>query len=62
MDLRLGMFVVPDATTAASTVGRIIEAERSGLGIVGVQGADVATDRPFRRRLVAKPGRALLAP
>ena len=62
MDLRLGMFVVPDATNAASTVAQIIEADRSGLDTVGVQAADVAADRPARVRLVAKPGRALPAP
>jgi alkanesulfonate monooxygenase SsuD/methylene tetrahydromethanopterin reductase-like flavin-dependent oxidoreductase (luciferase family) len=44
MDLKLGVFVVPDATDAASTVAQIIEAERSGLDIVGVQ------DHPYQWR------------
>jgi alkanesulfonate monooxygenase SsuD/methylene tetrahydromethanopterin reductase-like flavin-dependent oxidoreductase (luciferase family) len=44
MDLKLGIFVVPDATNAASTVAQIIEAERSGLDIVGVQ------DHPYQWR------------
>ena len=38
MDLKLGIFMVPDATDAGSTVEQIIEAERSGLDMVGVQG------------------------
>ena len=37
MDLKLGIFVIPDTANAASTVAQIIEAERSGLDIVGVQ-------------------------
>ena len=37
MEFTLGIFVVPDATNAASTVAQIIEAERSGLDVVGVQ-------------------------
>src|SRR6202453_1420826 len=44
MDLKLGIFVVPDATNAASTVAHIIEAERSGLDMVGVQ------DHPYQWR------------
>jgi alkanesulfonate monooxygenase SsuD/methylene tetrahydromethanopterin reductase-like flavin-dependent oxidoreductase (luciferase family) len=44
MDLKLGIFVVPDATNAASTVAQIIEAERSGLDMVGVQ------DHPYQWR------------
>src|ERR1700758_3193986 len=44
MDLKLGIFVVPDATDAASTVAQIIKADRSGLDIVGVQ------DHPYQWR------------
>ncbi len=44
MDLKLGIFVVPDATDAASRVAQIIEAERSGLDMVGVQ------DHPYQWR------------
>ncbi len=44
MDLKLGIFVVPDATNAASTVAQITEAERSGLDMVGVQ------DHPYQWR------------
>lgn len=44
MDLKPGIFVVPDATNAASTVAQILEAERSGLDIVGVQ------DHPYQWR------------
>jgi alkanesulfonate monooxygenase SsuD/methylene tetrahydromethanopterin reductase-like flavin-dependent oxidoreductase (luciferase family) len=44
MDLKLGIFVVPDAQNAASTVAQIIEAERSGLHMVGVQ------DHPYQWR------------
>jgi alkanesulfonate monooxygenase SsuD/methylene tetrahydromethanopterin reductase-like flavin-dependent oxidoreductase (luciferase family) len=44
MDLKLGIFVVPDATNAASTVAQIIGAERSGLDMVGVQ------DHPYQWR------------
>src|SRR5450755_2492132 len=44
MDLKLGIFVVPDATNAASTVAQILEAERSGLDMVGVQ------DHPYQWR------------
>ena len=39
MKFKLGIFVVPDATNAAATVAQIIEAERSGLDVVGVQDA-----------------------
>ena len=44
MDLKLGIFVVPDALNAASTVAQIIEADRSGLDMVGVQ------DHPYQWR------------
>jgi alkanesulfonate monooxygenase SsuD/methylene tetrahydromethanopterin reductase-like flavin-dependent oxidoreductase (luciferase family) len=44
MDLKLGIFVVPDATNAASTVAQIIQADRCGLDIVGVQ------DHPYQWR------------
>jgi alkanesulfonate monooxygenase SsuD/methylene tetrahydromethanopterin reductase-like flavin-dependent oxidoreductase (luciferase family) len=44
VDLKLGIFVVPDAQNPASTVAQIIEAERSGLDMVGVQ------DHPYQWR------------
>ena len=44
MGLELGIFVVPDATNAGATVAQIIEAERSGLDMVGVQ------DHPYQWR------------
>ena len=44
MGLELGIFVVPDATNAAATVAQIIEAERAGLDMVGVQ------DHPYQWR------------
>ena len=44
MDPTLGIFVVPDATNAASTVAQILEAERSGLDMAGVQ------DHPYQWR------------
>jgi alkanesulfonate monooxygenase SsuD/methylene tetrahydromethanopterin reductase-like flavin-dependent oxidoreductase (luciferase family) len=44
MDIKLGIFVVPDATNAASTMEHIIQADRSGLDVVGVQ------DHPYQRR------------
>ena len=34
MDIKLGVFIVPDATTGDSTLSQIIEADRSGLDIV----------------------------
>jgi alkanesulfonate monooxygenase SsuD/methylene tetrahydromethanopterin reductase-like flavin-dependent oxidoreductase (luciferase family) len=42
--LKLGVFVVPDATDPGATVERIIAADRSGLDLVGVQ------DHPYQRR------------
>jgi alkanesulfonate monooxygenase SsuD/methylene tetrahydromethanopterin reductase-like flavin-dependent oxidoreductase (luciferase family) len=44
MGVELGIFVVPDATNAASTVAQIVEADRSGLDLVGVQ------DHPYQWR------------
>jgi alkanesulfonate monooxygenase SsuD/methylene tetrahydromethanopterin reductase-like flavin-dependent oxidoreductase (luciferase family) len=44
MGVKLGIFVVPDATNAASTVAQIVEADRSGLDLVGVQ------DHPYQWR------------
>jgi alkanesulfonate monooxygenase SsuD/methylene tetrahydromethanopterin reductase-like flavin-dependent oxidoreductase (luciferase family) len=46
MDVRLGVFIVPDATNAGATVEQIIEADRSGLDLVGVQ------DHPYQRRFL----------
>ena len=44
MDVRIGIFAVPDAIDAASTIEQIIAADRSGLDIVGVQ------DHPYQWR------------
>jgi alkanesulfonate monooxygenase SsuD/methylene tetrahydromethanopterin reductase-like flavin-dependent oxidoreductase (luciferase family) len=44
MQVRLGIFVVPDATDPASTVGQILAAEETGLDFVGVQ------DHPYQHR------------
>jgi alkanesulfonate monooxygenase SsuD/methylene tetrahydromethanopterin reductase-like flavin-dependent oxidoreductase (luciferase family) len=44
MGVKIGIFVVPDATNAASTVAQIIGADRSGLDPVGVQ------DHPYQWR------------
>lgn len=44
MRVRLGIFVVPDATDSASTVGQILAADETGLDFVGVQ------DHPYQRR------------
>src|SRR5437588_11383763 len=44
MQVKLGIFTVPDATDPASTIDQIVAADRSGLDIVGVQ------DHPYQRR------------
>ena len=44
--VRLGIFVVPDARDAASTVEQIVTADASGLDLVGVQ------DHPYQRRFL----------
>jgi alkanesulfonate monooxygenase SsuD/methylene tetrahydromethanopterin reductase-like flavin-dependent oxidoreductase (luciferase family) len=44
MPVRLGIFVVPDATDPASTVGQVLAAEETGLDFVGVQ------DHPYQGR------------
>jgi alkanesulfonate monooxygenase SsuD/methylene tetrahydromethanopterin reductase-like flavin-dependent oxidoreductase (luciferase family) len=44
MDVRLGIFVVPDATDPAGTIDRILAADRAGLDLIGVQ------DHPYQRR------------
>jgi alkanesulfonate monooxygenase SsuD/methylene tetrahydromethanopterin reductase-like flavin-dependent oxidoreductase (luciferase family) len=44
MDVKLGLFVVPDATNGDSTLAQIVEADRCGLDIVGVQ------DHPYQWR------------
>jgi alkanesulfonate monooxygenase SsuD/methylene tetrahydromethanopterin reductase-like flavin-dependent oxidoreductase (luciferase family) len=44
VDVKLGIFAVPDATDAKSTVEQIVAADRSGLDLVGVQ------DHPYQRR------------
>jgi alkanesulfonate monooxygenase SsuD/methylene tetrahydromethanopterin reductase-like flavin-dependent oxidoreductase (luciferase family) len=43
-DIRLGIFVTPDATGGASTVDQIVAADRTGLDLVGVQ------DHPYQWR------------
>ena len=42
--MKLGIFVVPDATDPDSTLERILAADRSGLDLIGVQ------DHPYQRR------------
>jgi alkanesulfonate monooxygenase SsuD/methylene tetrahydromethanopterin reductase-like flavin-dependent oxidoreductase (luciferase family) len=42
--VRLGIFVVPDATHSDRTVDAILAADRAGLDLVGVQ------DHPYQRR------------
>ena len=42
--VKLGIFVVPDATDASSTVEQVLAAERAGLDLVGVQ------DHPYQPR------------
>ncbi len=44
MDIRLGIFVVPDATAGASTLDQIVAADHAGLDLVGVQ------DHPYQWR------------
>jgi alkanesulfonate monooxygenase SsuD/methylene tetrahydromethanopterin reductase-like flavin-dependent oxidoreductase (luciferase family) len=44
MQVRVGIFVVPDATDPVSTVGQILAADETGLDFVGVQ------DHPYQRR------------
>jgi alkanesulfonate monooxygenase SsuD/methylene tetrahydromethanopterin reductase-like flavin-dependent oxidoreductase (luciferase family) len=42
--VKLGIFVVPDATDASSTIEQVLAAERAGLDLVGVQ------DHPYQPR------------
>src|SRR3954464_3805697 len=42
--LRVGIFVVPDATDPERTVEQVLAADRAGLDVVGVQ------DHPYQRR------------
>jgi hypothetical protein len=44
MEMKLGIFAVPDATDSASTVEQILTADRVGLDLVGIQ------DHPYQRR------------
>ena len=44
MQVRIGIFVVPDATDPASTVGQMLAADETGLDFVGVQ------DHPYQGR------------
>jgi alkanesulfonate monooxygenase SsuD/methylene tetrahydromethanopterin reductase-like flavin-dependent oxidoreductase (luciferase family) len=44
VDVKLGIFAVPDATDPSSTIERILAADRSGLDVVGVQ------DHPYQWR------------
>jgi hypothetical protein len=42
LDVKLGIFVVPDATDPESTIEQILAADRSGLDLIGVQ------DHPYQ--------------
>ena len=42
--LRIGIFVIPDATPGATTIDQIVAADQSGLELVGIQ------DHPYQRR------------
>ncbi len=44
MDVKLGIFVVPDATDPDSTIEQIVAADHAGLDLIGVQ------DHPYQRR------------
>src|ERR687892_2081189 len=44
MHVKLGIFVVPDATDPASTIGQLLAADSVGLDVVGVQ------DHPYQWR------------
>jgi alkanesulfonate monooxygenase SsuD/methylene tetrahydromethanopterin reductase-like flavin-dependent oxidoreductase (luciferase family) len=46
VDVKLGIFVVPDATDPDSSIERILAADRSGLDLIGVQ------DHPYQRRFL----------
>jgi alkanesulfonate monooxygenase SsuD/methylene tetrahydromethanopterin reductase-like flavin-dependent oxidoreductase (luciferase family) len=44
MNIKLGIFAVPDATNPTSTIEQMLAAERAGLDLLGVQ------DHPYQRR------------
>jgi alkanesulfonate monooxygenase SsuD/methylene tetrahydromethanopterin reductase-like flavin-dependent oxidoreductase (luciferase family) len=44
MEIKLGVFVVPDATDPSTTVEQLLAADRAGLDVAGVQ------DHPYQRR------------
>ena len=44
MDLKIGIFAVPDAAEGSTTLEQIVAADESGLDVVGVQ------DHPYQRR------------
>jgi alkanesulfonate monooxygenase SsuD/methylene tetrahydromethanopterin reductase-like flavin-dependent oxidoreductase (luciferase family) len=44
VDVKLGVFAVPDSTDPASTVEQLLAADRAGLDVAGVQ------DHPYQRR------------
>jgi alkanesulfonate monooxygenase SsuD/methylene tetrahydromethanopterin reductase-like flavin-dependent oxidoreductase (luciferase family) len=44
MDVKLGIFIVPDATDPDSTIEQIVAADHAGLDLIGVQ------DHPYQRR------------
>ena len=44
MSVRIGIFLIPDATDPQATLDQIVAADRSGLDFVGVQ------DHPYQRR------------
>jgi hypothetical protein len=37
LDVKLGIFVVPDATDPGSTIEQILTADRSGFDLIGVR-------------------------
>jgi len=44
MDVKLGIFTVPDATDPETTIEQVLVADRAGLDLVGIQ------DHPYQRR------------
>src|SRR5688500_10486598 len=44
VDVKAGVFAVPDATDPAATVGQLLAADGAGLDVAGVQ------DHPYQRR------------
>jgi alkanesulfonate monooxygenase SsuD/methylene tetrahydromethanopterin reductase-like flavin-dependent oxidoreductase (luciferase family) len=46
MDIRIGIFVVPDGTQPDATIAQLVEADQTGLDFVAVQ------DHPYQRRFL----------